>query len=537
MISVELNFDDLRLPIEVEHNAAVSIGASSLMLWQHRLLESFIFWNDDTILLVNREIDRWASEESDLVPGTHYVTDKVMQRSRDRFHSSPLSSLVVEISRDVDNPRVSIRTGSTQQSTIFVCASTSKVSLSWSFLNIAKTNRNLIDAQNLSRWLMLRQQAYGTSTIFANIKKIPMDSDALIMRHDIRVTSRNTTKSYAPRELRNDVNLFDIFFNKVTDFIERRVGKHGALACELSGGLDSAVTSVIASTVDRSTVTASIYDRKDKEGLSQMHRQRGVATSLRLPNLSIDVNEHMPYHAGSRRCIGLNVSYFAEPFYEAFYALTSRLKGQGVDVILTGLGGDEAFPVFPTEMRLSGTLTGISRPNKKPSFVTEYASQLSDLAQVIPTHHLPYHASSAQSVDYRTERLFEQGIWALNPYLEPEIIQFTSSLPFELRHERKFLQSILLNNKLHEFAEYKPLSLEPASDRMFETIEDHLMSLLDASESSKLGLVDTEKLKDSYHRSTKCLETLEGRMTSYHIIFFIQMETFLQQCRQNNVLH
>ncbi|MBY5378949.1 asparagine synthase-related protein [Rhizobium leguminosarum] len=530
MIDLSIDFDDVRSRIKLS-DTGIRVGKSHLDIYQHRLVEGIIYFNDRKIVAVSRECSASDDPVTSAIRLEKIANDHELDAIHTEIKSTRLAVATVEIGRSTDNPYVLIYNNHNPQTSLCLCLEESRVIASWNFMAVAKrSNRNIISDDFLARWLTLQPKQYNNGTIFKNIHRTTINTETLVTRDKIRISEMDLRVSTYPRQLRTPERAQEFLFQMLTETLTRRRLEFGKTAVEVSGGLDSSVVAVAAAAVLPNPIAASIVVGSDIQ--NQTTRQGVLARKLGLDHVTVDVWAHLPFAAGSARFASLETSYLAESFYEAFHDLTQILKTRGIDTILTGMGGDEAFPLFADEADTSHSV----KPLARPSFIRPKTYQLAELPPVTRNFITSYHGSAALGVANRAERFLNQGIWQVNPFLEPEIIQFGSSLPLALRNQRSILSNILAGNGMPEFLDGKPMSFEPTIPHVARGIRDLLHQLLAESVCSELGLLDPIDLWNTYEDLVSKEDADEvDELYFVHILYVLQAESFLNMCRKNGI--
>lgn len=531
MIDLSIDLDDLGSNIELTA-AGIRMGKSRLDIYPHRLVHGSVYFNDRKVVVVSRE----RSPDDDPVASAVDFQELSNDHELDAIHRdvklTRLALATVEIGRSANNPYVLIYNNHNPQTSLYLCLEESRVTASWNFMSVAKrSNRNIINDDFLSRWLTLQPQQYSNGTMFKNIHRTTINTETLITRDKMRVSEVDLRGLTYPRQLRAPERAQEFLFQMLTEALIRRPLELGKTAVEVSGGLDSSVVAIAAASVLDHPVAASISVATESQ--NQTTRQELLAQKLGLEHVKVAVWAHLPFATGSGRFESLGTSYLAESFYEAFYNLTQLLKARGVDTILTGMGGDEAFPLFADEADTSHLV----KPIVRPSFIRPKTYLLAELPPVTRNFITSYHGSAAHGVTNRAERFLNQGVWPVNPFLEPEIIQFGSSLPLALRHQRSILSNILAGNGMPEFLDHKPMSFEPTIRHVARGIRAVLQQLIPESVCAELGLIDPIDLWNTYEDALS-KEDADEVVQHYfaHIFFFLQAELFLRMCRRSGIM-
>jgi asparagine synthase (glutamine-hydrolysing) len=157
----------------------------------------------------------------------------------------------------------------------------------------------------------------------------------------VRNGARSVVQPWSPRDerLRSGADDDERFRALVDDAVSGALPRAGTVVCELSGGLDSTTVLAFAARA-RPDVEALTLTSGSGAGGGDEPYATAAAAALGVRRHAIDTDDHLPYS-------DLAMAFTAEPggeihlakqrAYEAF------LECRGVDVVLTGLGGDVVF--------------------------------------------------------------------------------------------------------------------------------------------------------------------------------------------------
>lgn len=536
VIDASVHYADIGGLVSVSDEGEVTFGESRLSPYPHAALEYKVLRNEQRTLLICRErhadvLTQWC--ERDVL---------VLINDSSKFEeeigavlSWPNAAMSMEVIVTDGTPGIRVVTNHNTNTCVYIWSSYIKFHLSWNYNSVARnSDQNSINEHHLSRWLMMHGYVYDSHTIFSNIYRVIVDSDVFVSRHRMRMTQRDRRARYAPRKISRDIPFHDMLEQILTDVIGRRRLESGRISCEVSGGLDSAALLLIASRLIPSLSAAGIaVSPRLDQPVNQTIRQRKMTAILGVPLYLLNITQHLPFSPNSQRHEPFITSYMAEPFHEAFLFLAEELKKSGFDTIISGTGGNEAFPLFPSDDGFSNSYTGLTRSNPVCPFITQKAFLLAQSLQITSSYTLPYVAPALQAVEARHQRLLTQGMWSVNPFLEPEVIQFGSSLPHQLRMDRAIIKDILVSAGMDEFQAEIHDSFESCLGDIVIRAGDVVRLLCRESVCADLGLVDTAALLRCYEDvCRRGGATKDLRQTVFHILMFLHIELFLGHYRR-----
>ncbi|MBY5551310.1 ATP-binding cassette domain-containing protein [Rhizobium leguminosarum] len=186
MIDLSIDFDDVRSRIKAS-DTGIRVGGSHLDIYQHRLVEGLIYFNDRKIVAVSRECASGDDPVTSAICLEEVVTDHELDAIHKEIKSTRLAVVTVEIGRSTDNPYVLIYNNHNPLTSLCLCLAESRVIASWNFMAVARrSNRNIISNGFLARWLTLQPHQYNNGTIFKNIHRTTINTETLVTRDKIR---------------------------------------------------------------------------------------------------------------------------------------------------------------------------------------------------------------------------------------------------------------------------------------------------------------------------------------------------------------
>jgi asparagine synthase (glutamine-hydrolysing) len=109
--------------------------------------------------------------------------------------------------------------------------------------------------------------------------------------------------------------------------------------------------------------------------------------------------------------------------------------------------------------------------------------------------------SSVEAVAYSSREYLKHGIWPVNPYCTPELIQFCRSLPWEWRKDRRLQREVLANagcsrNITHPT---QPEHFGHLMTRALQRAAPKVNLLFKNSQLADLGYIDPGKFLTAYN--------------------------------------
>jgi hypothetical protein len=262
------------------------------------------------------------------------------------------------------------------------------------------------------------------------------------------------------------------------DLLDREVGEvceqhRGAVAVELSGGLDSANVAVSASHHAPGTLLSGGLIVAGSTGGAQAERRRILVEHLGLQDLAVPAAEHLPLDPTGPRTASQPHYPDGDVYQEPFDVLRSRLHAAGARVVLTGFSGDEIMNLAPHE-RVNAT-----RSPRTPPWL--------DVRSLDALREIDAGTSPATAVALPTLLVFaarhphylRAGLWPIAPFASPALSRFGRSLPVEWRTGKELLRQRLARAGLPRTVTH-PQQAESFAATMHAALRRHAPALLGA---------------------------------------------------------
>lgn len=293
--------------------------------------------------------------------------------------------------------------------------------------------------------LLTRRHRYSAATLFSRITRLTAGAtlrwsrtSGLRLRYPAPV--RHVSE---PRRLRPGVDPVSHFGTLMDQVVHDACdGLRGAVAVELSGGLDSANVAVSGAALASGQVLSAGLIVAGRAGPDQEIRRRIIVDHLGLRDLTVPANDHLPLSPGGPRTVDRTHYPDTDVYQEAFDAMRGRLRAAGARVVLTGYGGDEIMSRTPAERPRPTT------PPRLPPWLDQHARDaLADLdadCSPVTAVALPTLVVFAA----RHPAYLRAGLWPIAPFTAPELSRFGRSLPVEWRTGKELLRQRLARTGL-----------------------------------------------------------------------------------------
>ncbi|WP_264812283.1 asparagine synthase [Gluconacetobacter sacchari] len=318
---------------------------------------------------------------------------------------------------------------------------------------------------------------YGHRTVIEGVVRTTAGATLTASRHGIKTSLPLPVHFSPPFDHIDSTDIERHFIGALEALLDARPLENRRTAVELSGGMDSALSSMVTKNLLGPGLLSVTAQFDGAMGAAQQKRCATLIQAGGFDNLSLPAARLAPFGETSLRRVRYGVMPEDESYPEIFEASLNIAKTIGVDTLISGLGGDELYVMYADEDRSSS-----GKEASRCSFLTETGLNYARTTHIAyPTGWLA--ASCWYSSASRSQRLLRYGIWPVYPYQNIKLAQFISRLPHRYRHDRSILRksiSILLNEDMYE-KNYIKETFDPVAIRGIEENRLYLMSLVKES--------------------------------------------------------
>ncbi|MGD0829362.1 MAG: asparagine synthase-related protein [Terracidiphilus sp.] len=371
--------------------------------------------------------------------------------------------------------------------------------------------RKSLDPARATRYLTEYANPYARVTLFRGLQLLTERSRAEWAGRAGCETLRIDYPEpwYRPRagELCDDADPVEAFETIVSSSLRRWMNvSEEHLGAELSGGLDSAIVAGSAAALCkrplRSYGIALMGDSRE----DQPERRAELAQCFGLIDTEVPIASFLPIAPGSCRLDGrAPMLPWEEGYHEVFWELLGKASGHGIEVLLTGFGGDELCGLRPSELRAirgeSAVVAALEENSvSAPSFLTPSArATLGDDLDEPP--RAPCSDSAVECAAYSAARYMRRGIWPVHPMCTPELVHFCAHLPAEWRYRRRIERELLARRGCSDRVIY-PRERDDFSFALAATLRGPARPLVERLFANpalhELGIVDAGRLRSAY---------------------------------------
>lgn len=288
----------------------------------------------------------------------------------------------------------------------------------------------------------------------------------------------------------------DVLQKNIESLYSQTFGRGSVVAFESSGGIDSATNPLVVHQLAGDRLLIGAMSFTDDFGRTQRQKLEELARYVNGEVLftSFDPDRHAPLKRFFKT--DSTFSPYAEYQYQEIYSealdeLAQNFSSRGVDVVFTGIGGDELFENI-------GSAVMTKDEPIAPDFIDEGFSLggADKNDQQLLFGRLPISDSAFYAGQSRNAIYIKHGIWPVSPFLRPYLYTFTQSLDIVFRSNKNILRAYLQASSFPEKI-FNPIRNEHFG-RFFEDAILHNMQMyqhkiMRGSKLAEMGIIDTKK--------------------------------------------
>ncbi|OKJ95603.1 asparagine synthase-related protein [Amycolatopsis sp. CB00013] len=287
--------------------------------------------------------------------------------------------------------------------------------------------------------VLTRRHRYSSDTLFTNVMALTERAAATFTTSGLNITypppAKHVTRA---RTLRPGVDTTAALGHLLADAMRPWQDSSSTLGLELSGGLDSATIAVAARMASPAPLRTFGLIVDGALGAEQHRRRVTITEQVGAVDDIVSAHDHAPFCESGIRASGAAHDPRGEFYREAFEALVDRATCSGVEIMLTGHGGDEIMAPRIDELPPPAPLS-LSDVSWLGPRARDAVAHIDD--NLAPSAVLPTPTLMGFAVHHPA--YLRSGIWPVAPFTHQPLVRFAEQLPFELRRHKKLYRDFL----------------------------------------------------------------------------------------------
>jgi asparagine synthase (glutamine-hydrolysing) len=472
--------------------------------FRHRALETACLRCGEQIAFIIREAPRDTPSAMTLPP-IEDVDASTFASAIEDVAAWPLNIVCLLI--DNTARTATLRSGMWGSAPLYALTRDGELRAEWDVARLYPYLRATVDFGRMAYCLVRLGLPYSRQTLFPEISLLTERSIARweAERGTLAVEYPTRVSRAGAKELREGADVVGMFGEILSSSMARWIDEGSHVGAELSGGIDSSIVAIVATSLTQQPVRTYGLIMPGENGVIQAARRDEIINRFHLADTALSAAAYPPLMPGSTRNTDGMIVPWGEYYYEAVAAIIDRARADAIDMVLTGIGGDELATLTYRDLEYLGQSTEAPEGPSVPPFLTKRARDA--------YHEIIYHLDPAPqpAVEYSCLEstatnailFLRMGIWPINPYLTPELVWFVRSLPPEWRDDRRLQRQYLRRRGCSDAVAY-PTVTETFADVMSLAVRDRSREVLRAlfceSRLAAAGLVDQDCLIESYDR-------------------------------------
>ncbi len=269
-------------------------------------------------------------------------------------------------------------------------------------------------------------------TLFKDIKLLKSDSQLIWsngkINNSVRTYSINKQKdSSKPKDFKKAIE------QTVENYLQRVDSQSAIIAFEWSGGLDSSFAPLWVNMTHNISPKLASIKFLEGFGKSQLEKYKPMQNRTESTLVSVTPSPDTHYPLARFASFGDYQPFYQyqEIYTECLDGLANKLAQDNVNIIFTGIGGDELFenntePVEDSLIRSEFQYISDKLWDNKPSRSQETTSPVADSA---------FFSNQSRNSIY-----ISKGIWPVAPLADPKLYNFCQELPILARTNKNILR-------------------------------------------------------------------------------------------------
>lgn len=366
-----------------------------------------------------------------------------------------------------------------------------------------------LDFQGLIEQLVGLEAA--NRTLFFNIRRVPERSHIIISAKSQKlILPASPTAPILPGR-QDSPELFKNQLIKTVGKYWQKTNKQAKIGFEMSGGIDSATCPLLLAKKTRHILEAFSIHLPDSAGKSQTEKYRIIENRYKIRIHKAPARGAYPLLSQAKKKHWTPFDPNREIYCEALQREVRLARQRGIDVIFTGMGGDELFQIDERELegfqgqKEADFRKELSLPEFFTNFLRRKIVQYAPIDQEFPVPLVPYSVLAAHTA--RNNIFIENGIWPVAPLGDPWLARLGRSLSKKWRQDKRILRKFhreqghprqIINQEYNEnFGSFFETSIKKPYFQKFMT------ELLQNSALQGLNFINTPILLAHYNHYRK----------------------------------
>lgn len=429
----------------------VAVGEGFVEPFLNPALESFAVRTAEVLLVVVRE--RCATIPLGRQIGANHlelVSAEMLESLMAHALDWPLQSTVVRIERIGDHTSLRLYAGSWGTAPLFLVAAREEFWAHWDpSALIGKLSDCSLNWDRVAWFLATFDTPYSRRTIWRNMHMLTQSSTLTWIssgESKLKIDYPPAAKSVQVRRLKSGADVGKAFVDILESSTRRWIRSDLKAVSELSGGLDSAIVSLIAARLSGpGWKTCGILIPAPSQS-DQVERRAELIERFGFKDSTTSLLDTLPLqNAETRSALVSCLMPWEEIYYEAVDALLSNASSKGYNLLMTGFGGDELCSMNPGETEPEPLIdegrTNLYAPNFLTTRARSAISAIEDHLDHAPNGNTM--TSATEAIAYSSAMYMRWGIWPVHPLCTPELVRFCAALPPEWRANRSIERRVL----------------------------------------------------------------------------------------------
>lgn len=527
MISCKINRQAcFGLPVLIDNQYNWENG-SYITILKNPHVSSTLFYSEDRWICIARILSDSSTQHRTAIKK---LTQTGLQEIYVKFSSLEAEGILIETACGKNGNTLRIIATNEGSIPIYFSNLKSTIHLDWDFKKICSTMQDLtLDFEYLVKSTF--EHTYTHRTAFQGISMLTAGSACIFSDDtcDYKYLEIDppTAKDFTNISTNEAVSIFNLLLKEK---IHSQLSENHLVAIELSGGLDSStIAAMYAQCFPHKKVnTYGIIVSDQTLSKCQQDRRRRIISHINGNDHNINIIDHLPSLTSSARD-----KYYlnSEAYGHAFETIWQRAALDGLNILLSGAGGDELFPQYLDEDFSKDRLRSFN-DQTWDLYTNLLISRLSPKAQDVLDSQL-LTCAPKKIVDTgmllamarRSPLLLQLNLVPIYPFRDSKIIKFCNSLPKNLRLNKNLLTNILNKTiKTKKFSNYPKETFMHADEVSLLQQKRYIIDNCNNFRIFDIGLIS----KMTFMRDMESINADTPRYVFDYLLNILSIERFLR---------
>ena len=493
MLKFKIHINNLDNDWKIEHNTWRN-KESFLAPIQSIFIENSFLFSENKCVFIIREKDT-TNPNLPLPNNSSKLTQQELDKLLLQLKEWNLELLILEL--DLVSRNITFSKGSSDKVANYYTIKEGFIYSSWEINDLlVHLDSEIFNKAELLKTLVLMPQK-GFDTIYNNIFLLSERSMLSVSTKNSVIELPPSYPVYQERSVRNEKDIDNCFQEIIYNYIKKFVHKKNiSLACELSGGLDSALIAVSLCRLPNTKISTLGMSLPGVIGDQQQNRRKEIINKFNLSDYSVYALDKGPLFEDGKFLRNGIFSIYDEIYQDSVIEMIECSLITDNGAVFTGIGGDELSLIYEnieTSAKDNGFNIGAY------DFINDRDLILASSGADLPNANISL--SAIRSAQSRSPVFLRKNLWPINPLCCPDLVKFCQYLPRKIKAKKGIHRKVLENNGLSKEFTYPKIRENfnyVYEECLRKKFKNNILNLINHSKLHEMGYIDKRKLLPHY---------------------------------------